>query len=187
MAKAAAKKDDSNVVELRKNGPAEDAVVALNLGKIQRASAEFATANGAYRNTLKHVESKGIDLAAAKDAIAIRKSGKVEEKLEYLRALFQYLKILGTPVTKAQLDLFAVEAPRTPSVDKAKEHGRYTGIMGQGTSENPYAIDSEQGQAWIAAFHEGTKERELILSMEPTDELLKGGGDDESAIDDEEE
>jgi ribosome modulation factor len=185
MAKAAAKKDD-NVVELKRNGPSEDAVIAVNLGKMKRAKAEFETANGNYRNTLKHVESKGVHLAAAKDAIAIQKSGKVEEKLEYLKALFQYLKILGQPFTKDQLDLFAVEAPRTPSIEKAKEHGRYVGIMGQGMDQNPYAIDSDQGQAWIAAFHDGTKEREMILSMEPAgDELLKGDEDDDQVVDDE--
>jgi len=185
MAKAAAKNDD-NVVELRKNGPAEDAVVALQLGKIARAKAEFETANGNYRNTLKHVEAKGIHLAAAKDALAIKKSGKVDEKVAYLKALTEYLMILGTPIEKKQLDMFRVEAPSRDSTAKAKELGRYVGIMGQGMDQNPYAVDSDQGQAWIAAFHEGTKERELILSMEPAaDELIKSDADDDVFDEDE--
>lgn len=185
MAKAQAVKDD-NVVELRKNTPAEDAVVALNLGKIQRAKAEFETANGNYRNTLKHVEAKGIHLAAAKDAIAIKKSGKVDEKVAYLTALFEYLMILGQPIDKKQLDLFRVESNSRDGTAKAKELGRYTGIMGHGMDQNPYAVDSDLGQAWIEAFHGGTKEREMILSMEPVgDELIKSGADDEVFDDDE--
>lgn len=174
MAKAQ-KKDDSNVVELRKNGPAEDAVVALNIGKMKRATDEFASASGSYRNTLKHVEAKGVHLKAAKRAISIQKSGKVADVLEELTALFQYLKILGHPFTKSQLDLFAVEAPRTPAIDKAKEHGRYIGLMGLGMNENPYSTDSEQGQAWINAWHGGNEERGFVIESEPDgDELISG-------------
>lgn len=185
--RAAAKKDDSNVVELRKNTPSEDGVIATQLGKVMRAKAEFETANGAYRNVLKHVEAKGIDLAAAKDAIAIKKSGKTEDKLAYLTALFHYLQILGVPFTKAQLDLFKVEAPRTPGVEKAKAHGLNAGRLGLGLSENPYAVESDQGQAWIASFYEGDKERQLILSMESDDELISGGEDTGDGETDDEE
>lgn len=180
MAKAA-KKGGDNVVDLRKNTPADDAVVALNLGKMKRAKEEFESASGSYRNTLKHVEAKGVHLAAAKRAIAIQKSGKADEVLAELTKLFEYLKILGLPFTKAQLDLFTVEAPRTPGVDKAKEHGRYCGIMGLGHDQNPYSPDSEQGQAWMTAHAGGQEERKLVLSMEPADgsELLRGETDDD--------
>lgn len=185
MARAAKKED--NVVELKRNGPAEDAVIALQLGKIQRAKAEFESANGNYRNTLKHVEAKGVHLGAAKDALSIKKSGKVEEKVAYLKALTEYLMILGTPIEKKQLDMFRVEEPSRDGTAKARELGRYVGIMGQGMDQNPYAIDSEQGQAWIEAFHEGTKERELILSLEPAgDELIKGDSEDDVFDEDEE-
>lgn len=180
MASAA---QDDNVVELRKNAPAEDAVIAVNLGKIQRAKAEFETANGNYRNTLKHVEAKGIHLGAAKDAISIRKSGKVEEKVSYLTALFEYLMILGQPIDKKQLDMFRVEGNSRDGMAKAKENGRYIGMMGLGMDQNPYAIDSDLGQAWIASFHQGTKEREQILSMEPAgNELIKGSEDENDDV-----
>lgn len=179
MAKAQAKQDD-NVVELRKNGPAEDAVIAVNLGKIQRAKAEFETANGNYRNTLKHVEAKGIHLAAAKDAIAIKKSGKVDEKVEYLKALTEYLMILGSPIDKKQLDMFRVEGNSRDGTAKAREMGRYCGIMGLGHDQNPYAVDSDLGQAWLDAHGDGAKERELILSMEPGGtERIAGDADDD--------
>jgi hypothetical protein len=185
MAKAAAKKDDDNVVPLRKNTPSEDGVIALNLGKLMRAKAEFESAGGTYRNVLKHVEAKGVNLAAAKEAIALKKSGKAEEAIAYMTAVFHYCQILGVPFTKAQLDLFKVEAPRMPAIDKAKEHGLNAGRLGLGTSENPYSIDSEQGQAWMEAFHRGTEERNLILSMEADDEVIKGSDDDDAGHGDE--
>lgn len=185
MAKAQAKKDD-NVVELRKNGPAEDAVVALNIGKYKRAAEDLASENGRFRNTVKHVEAKGINTKALKRAISIQKSGKTEEIISELSALFEYLLILGTPIDKKQLDMFRVEGNSRDGTAKAKELGRYTGIMGQGMDQNPYAVDSDQGQAWITAFHEGTKERELILSMEPAgDELIKSDTDDDVFDEDE--
>lgn len=186
MAKAKSN-DDSNVVELRKNGPAEDAIIALNIGKYRRELDEFSSASGRLRNTAKHVEGKGVNLKAAKRAISIQKSGRIDEVLSELTALFQYLKILGHPLTKAQLDLFAVEAPRTPALDKAKEHGRYVGIMGLGQDQNPYSIDSEQGQAWMKAWHQGGEERGLILALEPEGELISGDDDDGGQVFDGEE
>lgn len=179
MARAAAKQED-NVVELKRNSPAEDAVKAVNLAKMRRAKDELDSANGSYRNVLKHVEAKGIHLSAAKKAFSIIKSDKRDEAVAELTALFEYLYILGYPLDKAQLDMFRVEQPRTPSVDKAKEHGRYVGLMGWGTDQNPYALDSEQGQAWMAAFNAGTKERELVMAMEPEEgsELISGDDDD---------
>lgn len=181
------RKDGANVVELRKNGPAEDAVIALNLGKVKRAKAEFESANGAYRNVLKHVEGKGIHLSAAKDAIAIQKSGKVDEKITYLTSLFEYLMILGCPIDKKQLDMFRVEEPRTPSVEKARSHGRYCGIMGLGMDQNPYAVDSDQGQAWIGAWHGGCEERNLVLALEPEGSELIQSDDVEDEVFDEDE
>jgi len=188
---SAAKKQEDNVVELRKNAPAEDAIKALNLGKMRRAKEELDSANGTYRNVLKHVEAKGIHLGAAKKALSIIKSDKREDTVAELTALFEYLYILGYPLEKKQLDMFRVEQPRTPSVDKAKEHGRYVGIMGMGMDQNPYAVDSEQGQAWLEAFYAGGKERELVLSMEPSgDELLKGsddGSEDDDVFDEDDD
>src|SRR5690606_22003628 len=128
-------------------------------------------------------EAKGIHLGAAKDAISIKKSGKVEEKVAYLTALFEYLMILGQPIDKKQLDMFRVEGNSRDGTAKAREMGRYTGIMGAGMDQNPYALDSDLGQAWVSAFHEGTRERELILSMEPAgDELIRGDDDSDDDV-----
>ena len=184
MAKSSAAKNESNIVELRKNGPAEDAVTAINIAKYQRGLDSLNSEQGRFRNTVKHVEAKGINTKALKRAISIRKSGKTEEIISELSALFEYLMILGTPIDKKQLDMFRVDGNSRDGTAKAREMGRYCGIMGLGHDQNPYAVDSEQGQAWIESFHAGTKERELVLSMEPSgDELLKGG--DDGADDDE--
>lgn len=175
------KKD--NVVALR-NGPPEDAVTALNLSKLKRADETLQTAKNDHQSVIKHVEGKGINLKAAGWAIRIQKSGKLDEAVAELKARLEYLYILGTPVTKAQADLFRLETPRTPGVDKAREQGRYHGIMGNGTSENPYALDSAQGQSWMTGFHGGTEERALVLALEDTEnELVKGDDPDDSDAD----
>lgn len=177
MAKAA--KQD-NVVELKRNSPAEDVVKAINLAKIKRANDALQTAKNEHQSVIKHVEAKGTHLKAAARAIKIQKSGKTEDVVAELQALFEYLMILGVPLTKQQLDLFRVEEPRTPGVDKAKQHGRYIGIMGLGMDENPYAPDSELGQEWIKAWHGGNEERGYVIKMdEAGDELIKGDGNDD--------
>jgi ribosome modulation factor len=173
--KAAKKKSSSSKVVPIKPGPADDAVAAVNLAKFQRAAETLASANGVYRNVVKHVEAKGIHMKAAKRAVAIAKSDDRAEIVEELKRLTEYLAILGVPFTREQLDLFRVEEPRTPGTDKATAQGRYAGIMGHGKEDNPYAIDSEQGQAWMAAWHAGGEERDLILALEPAEgsELIK--------------
>lgn len=170
----------------RRNAPADDAVAALNLGKLRRAKEALDSANGSYRNVVKHVEGKGIHLKAAKRALSVIKADNRDEVMEEEVRFFEYLAILGNPVAKKQLDLFRVENPRTPGVDKAAEQGRYAGIMGEGMEANPYGPVGELGQTWIAAWHRGGDERQLILAMEPAEgsELIKGSGDDDSGGED---
>lgn len=183
---ASAAKQDDNVVELRKNVPADDAVIVLNIGKYKRGLDDLNSEQGRFRNTVKHVESKGINTKALKRAISIQKSGKTEEIISELSALFEYLLILGLPIDKKQLDMFRVDGNSRDGAAKAQELGRYTGLMGQGTEQNPYALDSDLGQAWMQGFHGGVSERELVMSMEPTgDELIKGGADDDVFDEDE--
>jgi hypothetical protein len=177
MAKAA--KQQSNVVPL-KNSPAEDAVKAVNLAKIKRANEALQEAKNNHQSVIKHAEAKGINLLAAKEALKIKKSGKTEEVVAKLTALLEYLFILGVPIEQRQLDLFRVEDPRAPIIERAKTHGRHVGIMGGGTDENPHGLETKAGQAWMEAFNGGTKERAAVMAMEPADgsDLIKGGGDD---------
>lgn len=189
MAKAAAQKKQDNVVALKRNAPAEDAVKAVNLAKLKRAGESLQAEKNEFQSVAKHVEAKGINLKAASWAIKLQKSGKLEDAVAELTARLEYAYILGVPISKAQLDLFRVEMPRTPSIDRAKEHGRYVGMMGMGMDQNPYSADSEPGQAWIAAFHGGTEERNLVLSMEPAagSELIAGDDAGGEVFDDEDQ
>lgn len=176
-----------NVVTLtKKNSPADDAVIAHNLGKLRRAEGDFQEAKNDYQSIVKNVQAKGINLKAAKWAIKMQKSGKIEAALEEMQARFAYAFILGSPISKAQLDLFRVEAPRTPSVDKAAAHGRYCGLMGLGPDQSPHSEDTDAGQAWLKAYHGGLEERSLVMQMESSDEII-AGGEDEDLIDDEDE
>lgn len=178
MAKAQAKQDD-NVVELRKNGPAEDAFVASNLGKLIRADEELQNAKNSHQSIVKHVETK-IDLKAARWAIKLKKSGKLEDAVEEMRKRVEYAYILGIPVNKKQLDLFRVEGVNRDALAKAEELGRYAGIMGYGEEKCPYGPDSDLARAWGNANKAGGEERKLILSMEPAaDELIKSDADDD--------
>jgi len=84
MAARAAKQ--TNVVELRKNTPGDDAVVAVNLAKIQRANSELQEAKNNHQSVTKHAEAKGIHLKAANWAIKLKKSGKLEDAVDEMDA-----------------------------------------------------------------------------------------------------
>ncbi len=153
---------------------------AVNLGKLMRADAAFQEAKNEHQSVTKHVEGKGLDLKAAKQAIKIKKSGKVDEKVSELSSLFMYLKILGCAINEKQIELFSHENSRTPLEDRAYEEGLYAGRMGEGAAVNPYGDDSKAGQKWLEGLHTGTGDRSKILEMEMTaeDELIKGEDED---------
>lgn len=171
-----------------KTNVAEDAVKAVNLAKIKDANEALQVAKNNHQSVIKHAEAKGIHLAAAKEALKIKKSGKIETVVSKLSATLEYLFILGVPLDKKQLELFRVEDPRAPLVERAKQHGRLTGILGGGTSECPHDLSTAAGQAWMQGFHGGIEERKLVLDLEPkdnTDDLIKSG-DEVDDPDDEE-
>lgn len=175
-----------------KTNVAEDAVVAVNLAKIKDANEALQVAKNSHQSVIKHAEAKGIHLAAAKEALKIKKSGKVETIVAKLKATLEYLHILGVGLEKKQLEMFRVEDPLAPIEERAKQHGRLTGILGGGTSECPHDLSTKAGQAWMQGFHGGTEERKLVLDLEPkgsTDDLIKGGDevDDPDEEDDDED
>lgn len=134
----------------------------------------------------QHVEAKGVNVKAHALASKIVASGKVAEYVELFGDTLKYLKIRGRQVQTSQLDLLTTEDDRTPLDDRAREEGRYAGIMGYPAGNNPYAIDSEAGQVWLDAWHGGEDERKLILSMEPTEgqqEHIPGHDADDAGAD----
>ena len=148
MAKAARKSaEQENVVSI-KNGPAEDAVLALNVAKLMAADILFAGAKEDHKAIKTHVEAKGVNLKAYAWADKIIKAGDVGAAVELIEATLKILKIRGRPVPASQLDLPTSEDDRTPIDERAREEGRYAGIMGYGPDANPYGVDSAADQAW---------------------------------------
>jgi hypothetical protein len=182
VAKAPKKSADQpdNVTPIR-NGPAEDAVLALNVAKLMAADILFAGAKDDHKAIRVHVEAKGVNLKAYAWADKIIKAGDVGGAVELIEATLKILKIRGRPATSSQLELLTSEDDRTPLDERAAEEGRYAGIMGFGDDANPYGIDSAAGQAWQNAYNGGCEERKLILSLEPSadSELIKGADNGE--------
>jgi hypothetical protein len=145
-------------------------VIAVNLHKIIAAKAAADEARADLAATIKHAKDKGIHLPAAKDAIAAVRSGKVDEMIAYTKSLFLYLRILRHGVTDDQMSL-DLQSALAPGEERASEDGRFAGMSGDEVTEtaNPHALDTRQGQAWLAAFRDGRTQRDTILSM--ADEL----------------
>lgn len=163
------------------NEPNDEAVIAVNLSKIRAAQESAASHHGSLRNVLKHAEGKGVHLKAAKRALSIVKSGDADAWLEETRETTRYLKILRHGIQESQLEL-TFEPSLAPLDEKAGLDGRAHGLDGGEESANPHALNTQAGQAWLAAYRQGLFERELVLSMKD-DEEDEDGTDDEAGED----
>ena len=132
----------------------EEARVLFELSRLKDQKAIKASADGTYRSELSRLESKGINLRAAKEAIKIAEKGEVAETLEYLSALTRYLKLLGVPIKADQKDLFEF-APALQPLDETQ-------------GGNPHDLSTDAGQKWLAGWHEGSSMR-AKLANEPDD------------------
>lgn len=176
----AAKKQDDNVIRLA-NNPSIDPIVSLNLGKIIIAQDNAASKHGELRNVLKHAEGKGINLKAAKRAIALKKSGNVDEWLAETAKVVEYLFALGHGVEEQQMTFDFLLNRSMPGEEKARLFGRLAGLRGDGDGENPYAVGSPQHNAWIDGHNDGARERRVAEA----DELIKGAdADDDTGSED---
>jgi len=146
-----------------------EAIVAVQLSQIRRAQEEAASASGSARAALSKAEGKGINLAAAKRALKILKSGKAEEFTAEMQELLRYLNILGVGIKKSQLDLFETATALAPIDEKAFEDGLRTGRLGE-APDNPHDLSTPAGQQWIRGHHQGAEERRLVLDMQAEEE-----------------
>jgi ribosome modulation factor len=137
----------------------EDARVLFELSRLKDDKAKKATADGTYRSALSRLESKGIHLRAAKEALKIADKGELSETLEYLAALTRYLKLLGLPIKADQKDLFEVAPALQPVDEMAHEQGAGAGVIGSPQTDNPHDPSTKAGQAWLAGWHEGAAMR----------------------------
>lgn len=150
----------------KKNSLPDSAFIAASLGKIIRADESLQNAKNDHQSVTKGVEGKGINLKAAKRAIKIMKSGKTDEIVEELKALFVYLRILGYPINDKQMELFDVQSERTPIEERAYEEGLFAGRLGFGQDHCGYDVTSKPGQRWLEGFNEGCSDRNAVMQME---------------------
>lgn len=171
MAKPAVQADN----DAPDRAPAEDAVKALNFAKFLRAESEFDEAKGDRKETHKHVEAKGLNLKAAKIVAKILAKGSEQQTAftALIRDVLELLEIAGTPVPKAQIDLFAGEEERTPADERARKAGRTAAFFGKGDEDNPHDPNSSTGREWRLGLTEGQAEVDLIMAM-GADETIKG-------------
>jgi ribosome modulation factor len=159
--------------EVGHNTKAADAVTAFQLSQLMNSLADKKSSDAKHSNLIGRLQAKGLNTEAAREAIRIHESGDPAEKVEYLETLATYLRVLGTPLQSNQTDLFKKpEGEQTPE-EKAAIAGHRAGIMGEGQGENPHAGNSEQGQAWLRAWHEGCAERKKLVDQFTAEELTE--------------
>lgn len=160
MAEAATVQDGSNEYV-----PDSAALDIVNLTRIKSAQERYASENGSLRSTFAKAEVQGLHLAAAKRALKVIKSDKQAEMIEEMQKTLYYLKLLGRGVDKKDIDLFDYASSLAPLDEKAADDGRRAGLAGEAEASMQYDIGSLAGQAWLAAYRQGTAERDLIMSM----------------------
>lgn len=162
------------------NEPDQTAIDTVNLSRIRAAQEAHASETGSLRSVFAKAELQGLHLPAAKRALKVIKSDKVDEMIEEITKTLEYLRLMGREVTAPQLDMFIASPPSAPEDEKAENQGRVAGMMGQSEGDNPFDPASPKGRAWITGFRDGEAQRKLVMSMpEPR------GGSDEGEDDDE--
>lgn len=155
-----------------------DAVVAYQLSKLKRAKADADNAGNDLRGLKSTLEAGGLNMKAAKDALKIAKGGKgkVQEAVAYIEHLTRYLRILGAPLEKSQLDLFEAGVALQPIEEQAYSDGLLAGRTGEDRFENPHDVNSASGRRWDQGFDVGAGERKILLDIEHGEVLIKGEG-----------
>jgi ribosome modulation factor len=144
--------------------PSDEAIIAVNLSRIRTAQDRYASEGGSLRSAFAKAEQQGVNLAAAKRAIKIVKSGKVDDWLEETSAITSYLRIMRHGINDGQLNL-DLESKLAPIDEKAKLDGLAAGRGGESESNNPHHGNTKAGMAWLEGYRQGRAERELVLSM----------------------
>lgn len=162
--------------------PSDEAIIAVNLSRIRTAQDKYASEGGSLRSTFAKAEQQGVNLDAAKQAIKLVKSGKVDEWLEEISAITTYLRIMRHGVNDGQLKL-DLESTLAPLDEKAKLDGLAAGRAGEPESNNPHHGNTGAGMAWLDGYRTGYREREIVLSMK--DDTADNDNAHEASEDDE--
>lgn len=146
------------------NQPSDEAIVAVNLSRIRAEQDKYGSAGGSLRSVFAKAEQQGVNLDAAKRAIKIVRSGKVDEWLKETSDITRYLRIMRHGINDGQLNL-DLESTLAPIEEKAGLDGRAAGLAGEAESNNPHHGNTKAGMAWLTAYRQGLSERNLVLSM----------------------
>lgn len=168
----------------------DDQYIAFQIATVSNLKEKAESATGAYASRLGQLEANGLDKWAVKEALKIKKKGaqEVSAYVTKLEKLFKYLGLLNLPVSDSQLEMFQTASAAEPAVDRAWRAGVLIGAMGEGMDQNPHAPETEQGQAWIKGYHEGTQNYMCFKTESEEDELIQGddeADEDQTDIEDE--
>lgn len=156
-----------------------DSHVVVAAARIRAANDGIALAKAAEKQEIERAEGYGLDWAALKEAMKIRKSASRDQTISHWKKVLEYLHCWGDGITKEQLELFTTIEERLPIDDKAHQEGRLAGMEGFSTDQNPYDLGTSAGQGWMTGWHFGVGQRDLIMSLKPRDELIKGSAEDD--------
>ena len=161
------------------NEPDQSAIDTVNLSRIRAAQEQHASETGSLRSTFAKAELQGLHLGAAKRALKVIKSDKVDEMIDEITKTLEYLRLMGRKVSAPQLDMFIQSPPSAPEDEKAENQGRVAGMMGHQEGHNPFDPASAKGRAWITGFRDGEAQRKLVMSMPEPAASDADDGDDE--------
>lgn len=157
--------------------PNRDAIDAVHIGKMSAAKAKHESDTGEFRSVYSQAERMGVNIAAAKRALALKKKdGKLDGFLKEVRDTLRYMRLFGVRPQPSQVDFLDEDPTLIPIEEKAFDEGRHLALMEEGSAVNPHDENSKVGKRWAAGWAQGRQERELVMAMAMEDE---DSGDEE--------
>lgn len=129
--------------------------------KRQAAKAKMDEAKGKYANACKLSQDVGI---SEKELKLIEKIAKMDPDTQalFFKNLNQYLEWAGLE-TGYQFGLFE----SADLLERAFERGKLAFLEGSNTNDNPYQLNTDQGQKWLSGWNESQTAK--VKDMAPED------------------
>lgn len=151
--------------------PNRDAIDAVHIGKMSAAKTKHESDTGEFRAVYAQAERMGVNLPAAKKALALKKKdGKLDEYLKEVKDTLRYMRLFGVRPQPSQVDFLDQDPSLIPIEEKAYSEGRHAALMNDGSVPNPHDENSKVGKRWAAGWAQGRQERELVMAMAMDDE-----------------
>lgn len=154
------------------------------VGRQERLEEEIKAKRKEKSKLRREMRNNGIRLTDMDLALKMRNIEDDDVILESMRTVQRYAKYLDLPIG-TQLS-FLDEVPATPTdsdaLDKAAyDRGRRAGALGEWQDDNPYQVNSSQGQQWLKGH--GDAQAALVKEMAPEPDEKES----ESEVDEQEE